>query len=83
MTFLSVYRHWVTLSFYIKGCRTAKEIAAEKAVNVADLRHPQHDDERVQKDEWSVVIGVCTHLGCVPIGKLFLRCLLLFRTNIS
>lgn len=45
------------------------KLFSEKAVTVADLRHPQHDDERVQKDEWSVVIGVCTHLGCVPIGK--------------
>ncbi|CAB3405895.1 unnamed protein product [Caenorhabditis bovis] len=49
--------------------RTKAEIAREKAVPVADLRHPQHDDERVQKDEWSVVIGVCTHLGCVPIAN--------------
>jgi ubiquinol-cytochrome c reductase iron-sulfur subunit len=48
--------------------RTAAEIKREKAVNVSDLRHPEHDDQRVQKDEWSVVIGVCTHLGCVPIG---------------
>lgn len=49
--------------------RTKAEIAREKAVPVAELRHPQHDDERVQKDEWSVVIGVCTHLGCVPIAN--------------
>uniref|UniRef100_A0A1I7XAI0 Cytochrome b-c1 complex subunit Rieske, mitochondrial n=1 Tax=Heterorhabditis bacteriophora TaxID=37862 RepID=A0A1I7XAI0_HETBA len=47
--------------------RTPAEIEREKAVPVGELRHPQHDDERVQKDEWSVVIGVCTHLGCVPI----------------
>uniref|UniRef100_A0AAF5D0L4 Cytochrome b-c1 complex subunit Rieske, mitochondrial n=1 Tax=Strongyloides stercoralis TaxID=6248 RepID=A0AAF5D0L4_STRER len=49
--------------------RTAKEIKNEKAVTVGDLRHPEHDDERVQKDEWSIVIGVCTHLGCVPIAN--------------
>ncbi|TMS38671.1 hypothetical protein L596_005343 [Steinernema carpocapsae] len=49
--------------------RTAAEIKREKGVNVSELRHPQHDDERVQKDEWSVVIGVCTHLGCVPIAN--------------
>uniref|UniRef100_A0A0N5BQN6 Cytochrome b-c1 complex subunit Rieske, mitochondrial n=1 Tax=Strongyloides papillosus TaxID=174720 RepID=A0A0N5BQN6_STREA len=49
--------------------RTPKEINAEKTVTVADLRHPEHDDERVQKDEWSIVIGVCTHLGCVPIAN--------------
>ncbi|EYC12004.1 hypothetical protein Y032_0048g1560 [Ancylostoma ceylanicum] len=49
--------------------RTKNEIAREKAVNVSELRHAEHDDERVQKDEWSVVIGVCTHLGCVPIAN--------------
>ncbi|KAI6207074.1 Cytochrome b-c1 complex subunit Rieske, mitochondrial [Aphelenchoides besseyi] len=49
--------------------RTAAEIKREKAVNVSELRHPQTDDERVQVDEWSVVIGVCTHLGCVPIAN--------------
>ena len=27
------------------------------------------DSERVQKPEWLVVIGVCTHLGCIPTGK--------------
>uniref|UniRef100_A0A7E4V1A3 Cytochrome b-c1 complex subunit Rieske, mitochondrial n=1 Tax=Panagrellus redivivus TaxID=6233 RepID=A0A7E4V1A3_PANRE len=49
--------------------RTPAEIKREKSVNVAELRHPEHDDVRVQKDEWSVVIGVCTHLGCVPIAN--------------
>ncbi|CAI4227948.1 unnamed protein product [Auanema sp. JU1783] len=49
--------------------RTTAEIAREKAVPVGELRHPEHDDARVQKDEWSVVIGVCTHLGCVPIAN--------------
>jgi len=49
--------------------RTAAEIAREKAVNVAELRHPETDDSRVQRDDWSVVIGVCTHLGCVPIAN--------------
>ncbi|KAL6738901.1 hypothetical protein Aduo_012397 [Ancylostoma duodenale] len=47
--------------------RTKNEIAREKAVNVSELRHPERDDQRVKKDEWSVVMGVCTHLGCVPI----------------
>lgn len=50
--------------------RTAAEIQREKAVNVSDLRHPEHDDQRVKRDEWSVLLGVCTHLGCVPIGLL-------------
>ncbi|RCN38251.1 hypothetical protein ANCCAN_15812 [Ancylostoma caninum] len=43
------------------------DFVEEKAVNVSELRHPERDDQRVKKDEWSVVMGVCTHLGCVPI----------------
>jgi ubiquinol-cytochrome c reductase iron-sulfur subunit len=48
--------------------RTKKEI--DDAVNtpLADLKDPQTDAERVKKPEWLVCSGVCTHLGCVPIG---------------
>lgn len=49
--------------------RGAEEIAREQSVDMAHLRDPQHDNERVQKPEWLVVIGVCTHLGCVPIAN--------------
>lgn len=49
--------------------RTAEEIQAEQSVAVATLRHPEHDNERVKKPEWLVVLGVCTHLGCVPIAN--------------
>ncbi|MBN3311063.1 cytochrome b-c1 complex subunit Rieske, mitochondrial [Amia ocellicauda] len=49
--------------------RTAKEIDTEAAVNLAELRDPQHDLDRVQKPKWVIVIGVCTHLGCVPIAN--------------
>ncbi|KAI1714596.1 ubiquinol cytochrome reductase transmembrane region domain-containing protein [Ditylenchus destructor] len=48
--------------------RNEREIKSALDVNVSDLRHPQHDNERVKKPEWSVLIGVCTHLGCVPIS---------------
>jgi ubiquinol-cytochrome c reductase iron-sulfur subunit len=50
--------------------RTKKEIQEAQSVNVADLRDPQTDAQRVKKgkDQWLVVIGICTHLGCVPIG---------------
>lgn len=48
--------------------RTAKEIERERAVDVSQLRDPEHDHQRVQKPEWLVLIGVCTHLGCVPIA---------------
>jgi ubiquinol-cytochrome c reductase iron-sulfur subunit len=48
--------------------RTQKEI--DEAVNtpLSELKDPQTDQARVQKAEWLVVIGVCTHLGCVPLG---------------
>ena len=48
--------------------RTKAEIDREQSVNVSDLRHPEKDEERVKRPEWSILIGVCTHLGCIPIG---------------
>lgn len=49
--------------------RTAAEIEAAEAVNVADLRDPQTDQSRVKKPEWLIVVGICTHLGCIPLGQ--------------
>jgi ubiquinol-cytochrome c reductase iron-sulfur subunit len=49
--------------------RTPEEIAEARAVNVVELRDPQTDQQRVQKAEWLIVIGICTHLGCVPSGQ--------------
>jgi len=49
--------------------RTGAEIQSEQSVDVASLRDPQADSERVKKPEWLVVLGVCTHLGCVPIAN--------------
>ena len=51
--------------------RTPEEIKAAETVPLADLIDPQADSARVQKghDQWLVVIGVCTHLGCVPLGN--------------
>jgi ubiquinol-cytochrome c reductase iron-sulfur subunit len=49
---------------------TAKEIAEAKAVKVSSLRDPQTLDERTKpgKENWLITMGVCTHLGCVPLG---------------
>ena len=55
---------------------TPKEVAEANAVDVASLRDPQTLDERtVQaeknkkgKENWLITLGVCTHLGCVPLG---------------
>ncbi|TVY47653.1 Cytochrome b-c1 complex subunit Rieske, mitochondrial [Lachnellula occidentalis] len=49
--------------------RTADEIKQAENVKVETLRDPQKDEERVKKPEWLIMVGVCTHLGCVPIGE--------------
>eukprot|EP00597_Dinobryon_sp_UTEXLB2267_P001165 CAMPEP_0170072850 /NCGR_PEP_ID=MMETSP0019_2-20121128/10398_1 /TAXON_ID=98059 /ORGANISM="Dinobryon sp., Strain UTEXLB2267" /LENGTH=221 /DNA_ID=CAMNT_0010282053 /DNA_START=22 /DNA_END=687 /DNA_ORIENTATION=+ len=48
--------------------RTADEISRENEVPLAALKDPQTDSERAQDPEWLVVLGICTHLGCVPIS---------------
>lgn len=49
---------------------TAKEIEEANAVDVELLRDPQTLAERTQpgKEQWLITMGVCTHLGCVPLG---------------
>jgi len=49
--------------------RSPAEIAAEAEVNVAELRDPQTDADRCVNPEWLIVIGVCTHLGCIPVSN--------------
>ncbi len=56
--------------------RTQKEIDESLAVDVSTLRDPQTDKQRLVPDvngdykpEYLVMIGICTHLGCVPIGN--------------
>jgi len=48
--------------------RTADEIAESEAVSLDALRDPQVDSDRAQTPEWLVCLGICTHLGCVPIS---------------
>merc|ERR1712093_273900 len=45
------------------------EIDEANQVDMKSLRDPQKDADRVQRPEWLVMLGVCTHLGCVPIGE--------------
>jgi ubiquinol-cytochrome c reductase iron-sulfur subunit len=51
--------------------RTKKEIDDARNVNVASLPDPQPDQARVKqgKDQWLVLVGICTHLGCVPLAR--------------
>jgi ubiquinol-cytochrome c reductase iron-sulfur subunit len=60
---------WRGKPIYISH-RTKKEIEEAQKVNVASLPDPQPDSARVKEghDQWLVVIGICTHLGCIPIA---------------
>jgi ubiquinol-cytochrome c reductase iron-sulfur subunit len=49
--------------------RPAEEIKKAAEVDLSELRDPQPDAERVQKPEWLVLVGICTHLGCIPLGQ--------------
>lgn len=49
--------------------RTDAEIKDAESVSLTDLPDPQPDSERVEKPEWLIMVGVCTHLGCVPLGQ--------------
>ena len=49
--------------------RTRAEIAAARDAKPEDLPDPQADDSRTVKPEWLIVVGICTHLGCIPKGQ--------------
>jgi ubiquinol-cytochrome c reductase iron-sulfur subunit len=49
--------------------RTDEDIKRAQADDTADLRDPEADAARAKKPEWLVLIGICTHLGCVPLGQ--------------
>lgn len=57
--------------------RTAKEIEEARTAAMSDLKDPESDENRLKQStfkgkdmpEWLVMIGVCTHLGCVPLGQ--------------
>ena len=57
--------------------RTEQEIAEARAVPLSDLKDPQTDEDRIKQSvvngkidpEWLVMVGVCTHLGCIPLGQ--------------
>jgi ubiquinol-cytochrome c reductase iron-sulfur subunit len=49
--------------------RTPEEIEQARAVDLSELPDPEPDQDRVIKPEWLVAVGICTHLGCVPLGQ--------------
>ena len=48
--------------------RTQEEITEAKSVKMEDLKHPEKDEDRAKDPQWLVMLGVCTHLGCVPLN---------------
>ena len=56
----------------IASAKKADPVVDDKGVvqsNPSGLRDPQTDASRVKKAEWLILVGVCTHLGCVPLGQ--------------
>ena len=49
--------------------RTQEEINEANSVDISSLKDPVEDKDRVQQAEWLIMEGVCTHLGCVPLGQ--------------
>ncbi|EKE09606.1 MAG: hypothetical protein ACD_16C00130G0011 [uncultured bacterium] len=51
--------------------RTAEEIRVAEQTPLSELLDPETDQARVKKGhaQWLIVVGVCTHLGCIPTGN--------------
>ena len=59
---------WRGKPLFIKH-RTTKEIDEANRVNIDDLPDPETDKARVKNPKYLVLVGVCTHLGCVPASN--------------
>ena len=49
--------------------RTPEEITEASKVKLDELPDPEGDEDRVQNPEWLIMVGICTHLGCIPLGQ--------------
>ena len=61
---------WRGKPIFIKR-RSKLSISEAQKTKLSDLKDPELDKDRVKKgkEEWLVTVGICTHLGCVPIGN--------------
>jgi len=59
---------WRGKPVFIKR-RTEEEIAKARQVDLKELKDPEKDEDRAKNPEWLVMVGICTHLGCVPLGN--------------
>jgi len=65
----SVTMKWRGKPLFVRH-RTAEQIEAMDAVDPGTLRDQQTDKERCQNQKYLICLGVCTHLGCVPIADI-------------
>jgi ubiquinol-cytochrome c reductase iron-sulfur subunit len=61
---------WRGKPIFIRN-RTGNEIEQARAVSLSELPDPEADAKRVKqgKENWLVMVGICTHLGCIPKGQ--------------
>ena len=59
---------WRGKPVFIKR-RTEEEINKARQVDLKELPDPEKDEDRAKNPEWLVMLGMCTHLGCVPLGN--------------
>tara|TARA_B100001996_G_scaffold284580_1_gene224907 strand:+ start:1053 stop:1565 length:513 start_codon:yes stop_codon:yes gene_type:complete len=59
---------WRGKPVFIKR-RTEEEIEKARKVDLKELPDPEKDEDRAKNPEWLVMLGMCTHLGCVPLGN--------------
>jgi ubiquinol-cytochrome c reductase iron-sulfur subunit len=65
---MSITVQWQGKPVFVRH-RTAAEIEQARAVELRQLPDPERDEDRVVRDPWLVQVGICTHLGCVPLGQ--------------
>ena len=65
---MSITVVWRGKPVFIRHC-TAAEIKQAGAVPMDDLIDPEADKDRAQKPQWLIMVGICTHLGCIPLGQ--------------
>ena len=59
---------WRGKPVFIKKKNIKMKLAEARSVKMEDLKHPEKDEDRAKDPEWLVMLGVCTHLGCVPLN---------------
>tara|TARA_Y100000590_G_scaffold259397_1_gene291301 strand:+ start:553 stop:1065 length:513 start_codon:yes stop_codon:yes gene_type:complete len=59
---------WRGKPVFIKR-RTEEEIEKARQVDLKELPDPEKDEDRAKNPEWLIMLGMCTHLGCVPLGN--------------